>query len=592
LVLVVIASIVLWYQYFVPGSIGPILFVRFHMSFRFFMLIAVLSLFGGVITSAIGQIADRRGRAWVVIVGVGLVALLQVFALPNVNSKSTLLLAMVAVGLVEGIMVVVTAALVRDFTPQLGRASAMGFWTLGPVAGLLLGTELVSHTLGATSGDWQRQFIISGVVGLVVFVLALLFLRELSPEIRDQLMVTERDRVLVELKARKLDVESAIAKPWGQMLHFDIVISAIAVNVMLLLWYTATVLFPTFLVTTFLNATNWGSIPHADAILNWMWAADCIGLVVFGILSDIARVRKPFMIVGAIGMLVFIPLLISHVGHQTSGYYTVAWVTAGLFTFQAMSYSTWMASFTETVEARNPALTATGLAIWGSMARFVAMLGFIVIPFMVVSAGSAANNSYVAMPPATAKAVATIDAGKVPTNWDPYYTKGRLTEIANLMPAAGAIRQEYSHYVLIVEAHQKDFSEEGPLTETQLLNPKYAGLYHRLQFDAGGLATLAAMAKIAPLLQFLGYYQNHIQAVLANVGPTAAPRQWQHWLWVCFAGVIFFVPLVFVMKGRWSPRRARKDEREHRRFVDAELAKIRHELAPAGAGDIAELTPR
>jgi hypothetical protein len=439
-----------------------------------------------------------------------------------------------------------------------------------------VGTELASHTLSATSGDWQREFIISGVIGLVVFVFALLFLRELAPSIRDQLMVTERDRVLVELKARNLDVESAIANPWGQMLHFDIVISAVAVNVMLLLWYTATLLFPIFMVTTFLKATNWGSIPQADAILNWMWAADCIGLVVFGILSDITRVRKPFMIAGAIGMLVFIPLLISHVGHQTSAYYTVAWVTAGLFVFQAMSYSTWMASFTETVEARNPALTATGLAIWGSMARFVAMLGFIVIPFVVVSAGTASNNSYVAMPPATAKAVATIEAGKIPTNWDPYYTTGNLTEITNLMPAAGAIRQEYPQYVAIIQAHQKDFTEEAPLTEAQVLSPKYAGLFARLQADAGGLTTLLAMEKVAPLLQFLGYYQNHIQTVLANVGPTAAPRQWQHWLWVCYGGVIFFIPLVFVMKGRWSPRRAREDEREHRRFVESELARMRH----------------
>ena len=583
LAIVIVASIVLWYQYFVPGSVSPLVLVKFHMTFRFFMLLAVLSLLGGVVSAAVGQVTDRRGRAWVLIGGLGLVALLQLFAVPNANVKVAYITAIVAVGFVEGIMVVVTAALVRDFTPQLGRASAMGFWTLGPVAGLLMGTELGSHTLGATSGDWQREFIISGVIGLVVFGIALLFLRELAPSIRDQLMVTQHDRVLVELKARKLDVESAITRPWGQMLHFDVVVSAIAVNVMLLLWYTASLLFPIFLVTTFLKATNWGSIPQADAILNWMWAADCIGLVVFGILSDIARVRKPFMIVGAIGMLVFIPLLISHVGHQTAGYYTIAWVTAGVFVFQAMSYSTWMASFTETCEARNPALIATGLSIWGSMARFVAMLGFIAIPFVVVSAGTASNNSYVAMSPATANAVATIEAGKTPTNWNPYATS-HLTEIVNIMPAAGAIRQQYPHLVSIVQAHAKDFSEDGPLTEAQLLSPEHAALYQKLVADVhGNLNTLLAMNSIKPDLQFLAKYQGRIELVLANVGPTAAPRQWQHWFWVCLAGVIFFIPLVFVMKGRWSPRRARQDEREHEAFVMTELAKLRGETLPSGA---------
>ena len=36
-----------------------------------------------------------------------------------------------------------------------------------------------------------------------------------------------------------------------------------------------------------------------------------------------------------------------------------------------IAYTPWMASFTETVEARNPALIATGLAIWGWIIRIV-----------------------------------------------------------------------------------------------------------------------------------------------------------------------------------------------------------------------------
>ena len=42
------------------------------------------------------------------------------------------------IGLVEGVILVATPALIRDFSPQLGRASAMGFWTLGPVVGSLV----------------------------------------------------------------------------------------------------------------------------------------------------------------------------------------------------------------------------------------------------------------------------------------------------------------------------------------------------------------------------------------------------------------------------------------------------------------------
>ena len=50
-----------------------------------------------------------------------------------------------------------------------------------------------------------------------------------------------------------------------------------------------------------------------------------------------------------------------------------------------MAYAPWMASYTETVEARNPALIATGLAIWGWIIRVVVFVSFLVIPLVVTS---------------------------------------------------------------------------------------------------------------------------------------------------------------------------------------------------------------
>jgi hypothetical protein len=44
-----------------------------------------------------------------------------------------------------------------------------------------------------------------------------------------------------------------------------------------------------------------------------------------------------------------------------------------------------MASFTETVEAHNPALTATGLAVWGWIIRVVVTLCFLSLPAVVSS---------------------------------------------------------------------------------------------------------------------------------------------------------------------------------------------------------------
>jgi hypothetical protein len=46
------------------------------------------------------------------------------------------------------------------------------------------------------------------------------------------------------------------------------------------------------------------------------------------------------------------------------------------------------------------------------------------------------------------------------------------------------------------------------------------------------------------------------------------------WWWVCFGGMIFFLLSIPLMKGRWKPSDARRDEQEHEALVAAELAKL------------------
>jgi MFS family permease len=538
LAVVVIASIVLWYQYFVPSVVVTALITHFHISFRFYMNIIIASEFAGVLAALIGQVADRIGRTWFVIGGLGVVGVIQAFVIPNVTGPWELAVAITAVAGCEGVMLVASAALVRDFTAQLGRATAMGFWTVGPTAGVLTASLVASHTLGATSGDWQREFIASGVVGLAVFALSVLFLRELSPQIRDQVMVTRRDVELVELKARGLDVDSATRSPWRQMARADVVVPAVALSVLLVLFYTASGFFVAYWQTVFHTARGFFTLPQANGIDTWIWGVTCGSLILFGVLSDLLRVRKPFMIVGALGMLVFMLLLISHTGHANSSYYTMVWVGSGVFFFLGMVFSTWMASFTETVEERNPALTATGLSIWGGLMRFSAAISFIIAPFVLTSINDVVNNS-------------------------PYQ---------RYVPHALAIEQRYGPLIAVIQHHQKDFTAATSLTETQLLT-QHQALYERLLHDVNGNAgTLLRINAIKPQLEFLQKYQGHLLAL--QKAAAASPAQWQHWLWVTFGCVVFFIPFVFVMKGRWSPRRAREDGRKHEEYVARELERI------------------
>ena len=83
------------------------------------------------------------------------------------------------------------------------------------------------------------------------------------------------------------------------MMHLDIVGSAFAISMFLLIYYAAVGFFTVYFTTLFGY-----SLSKANSIGNWYWAFDAGALIVTGIISDRFRVRKPFMVVGGIGAIV------------------------------------------------------------------------------------------------------------------------------------------------------------------------------------------------------------------------------------------------------------------------------------------------
>src|SRR6478672_6573353 len=185
--IVVLATIVLYYQFYLAGAVATHIIADYHMSFVYYVNIAVIGYILGAAASFATGMADRYGRANIVTVGLFVVALLCLIGIPLAKSKLGFGIVFVLIGLVEGIILVATPALIRDFSPQLGRASAMGFWTLGPVLGSLVVSIQISNT--STSTPWHNQYVAAGIVGLIVAAASALFLRELTPELRDQVMV-------------------------------------------------------------------------------------------------------------------------------------------------------------------------------------------------------------------------------------------------------------------------------------------------------------------------------------------------------------------------------------------------------------------
>jgi ACS family D-galactonate transporter-like MFS transporter len=83
-------------------------------------------------------------------------------------------------------------------------------------------------------------------------------------------------------------------------------------------------------------------------------------------------------------------------------------------------------------------------------------------------------------------------------------------------------------------------------------------------------AQLTALSKVPPA--DLAYLKAHGADVVSAAA--AAPGQWKNWWWVCVGGQVIFIPLILLMTGRWSPRRAREDTAEHERLVQDEMANL------------------
>jgi MFS family permease len=655
LAITVLATITLYYELYVGGSVSTLLLTNLHMSFTFYVVTIAFGNLLGAFGSVFAGLTDRLGRANLVVYGLLATGVYVAFVIPASIDKWTFTVTSFVVGIIEGICLVATPALIRDFSPQVGRATAMGFWTSGPVVGSLIVSVVGSATIPAVvhdSGFWAHEYRICGIAGLIVFVIAFLGLRELSPQLRDQLMVTMRDRALIEARAKGLsdaDIEAALRHPFRQLLKPDIIISAVAVSLMLLVYYTAVGFSVIYLTTVF-----GFSVKDANGLGNWNWGFNVIAVILIGVISDRFRVRKPFMVLGGILGAVMVVVYLSQAGHHP-GYYTLAIILAALSFGLGVAYTPWMASFTETVEARNPALTATGLAIWGWIIRVVVFISFLIIPVVinsvtplvnygaqvqadattyasqiafaqshpaVIAAAQKVPRSVIAtaqsIPPAVLAAAQRIPPSVLAT------AQADATQLANAQKFAPELAVIQAHPALFTKlASYKNPASIPPALVAQAINAAGGGArgLKILTTIAANQAAISGVIAVAPALRTVAPYAADLKTIapysaqLATIAPykaeltTMAPYsaqltalskvppdvfpylqahgaavqkaaaqtagQWKNWYWICFGGIIFFLLSIPILRGRWRPRDARRDEAEHEAMVQAELAKLK-----------------
>lgn len=600
-----LVTITLYYELYVTGAVGPAIMRDYGFTFTEFIYVAVGGLVVGALASCAGGIADRWGRANIVVAGVLLTGLLTIFGLPNTDGKVSYTIVYAVISIVEGVVLVATPALIRDFSPQMGRALAMGFWTLGPVLGSVASTEVASRTLD-DHADWRWQFYIAGAVGLAVGALALFGLRELAPRLRDQVMVSQRDRALVEARAAGIDPERALAGHWRQMLKPDIFGSSFAMG-LYQLFYTMAISVSVVYLSSVYGLTE----AEANGVAKWNWAATAVALVGAGFLSDRLQVRKPFIVAGTLvsitGLAFFAAAATEPDTSTTSLKMYLCLVGLG----QGLVYAAWMAAFTQTVEKRNPAAMATGLAVWGSTIRMIMVISFSVLPFAVPATSTLADDG----PRLQAITTTYADQMQVLQTVDPATLAALQADPKDAdagAKALSAVSGKPAADIAKVLALSATYADQlatakavDPAVLAQLGKDKQAAAQAVQQISQKlGVTPKQATAKLQALatvpaadlafLQTNGPAVEKASARLQSVSKIPAddlkflqdnagdvqqavkdnPGQWQNWWWMCLAGQVLFLPSVALLTGRWRPKSAREDQLAHERRVEAELARL------------------
>ena len=433
--------------------------------------------------------------------------------------------------------------------------------------GSLVASVVATRTL-AHLHPWQDQFVISGLVCMVVVAIAFVALRELSPQLRDQLMVSENERALVDARAKGIDVEKATRHPMRSMLRLDLIASSLGISVFLLIYYASVSVLTLYWVVIFNRTTA-----DANGINMWYWACMSLMLVAFGVVSDRFRVRKPFMLIGAAGTIVMTIVLLHQIDHPTTGYYSNVFVVVLLGLFIGYDLHAVDGGLYRSRRGAQP--RAVGHRA-GGVGLDPADRGRPVVP------RPSPGHHHLDHPggqPGRGDEPADLPAGPALSSPPPGTSTRRPRRQASSRRSRTCSptvpgrpwrhcsrRYGTTHDVMAAMAAvpaSLKLQVQGLLAFSPLATDIQAG---RPVSDAQIAAVHASSPQLATLL-----------SVEPKVIPAqkASSNEWKRWWWVCVAGQLVFLVLVFFMRGRWSPRAAKADFDQHERLVAAELAKLR-----------------
>ncbi|TXK39891.1 MFS transporter [Nonomuraea sp. C10] len=372
LAIAVLASLVANFETTI-ATILPLLMTDLGMSLEEYGLIAALSvLVGGVSAGFGGILSDRWGRVAILVPTLTVTAACN-FLLATVDSVSGLLAVRCLMLFIEGAGITITASLVRDFSPRMGRAQAFAFWTWGPVGASFLASALASLTLPLFGNAWQSQAILMGVVSLTLCAIIIWQIAEPSAALRAQVMDAEAE-VSAEEKIDPGKLRELFRHPhlWAHVLGN---------TGWQVLYWTFAIFGQTILVTAFgMAAAAANGVVALGIVLN------ALAVIAVGRISDRLRLRKPFTAAGTVLTIAALAYFIGLVGAGASATHVVV-VYAMLFLALGIAYVPWMANFSENAEDVDARLQGSALGLWGMVVRVMIVAMLVVSPQVVAAAG-------------------------------------------------------------------------------------------------------------------------------------------------------------------------------------------------------------
>ncbi|GAA4514249.1 MFS transporter [Nonomuraea ferruginea] len=319
-----------------------------------------------------GILSDRWGRVAILVPTLTVTAACN-FLLATVGSVSGLLAVRCLMLFIEGAGITITASLVRDFSPRMGRAQAFAFWTWGPVGASFLASALASLTLPLFGNAWQSQAILMGVVSLTLCAIIIWQIAEPSAALRAQVMDAEAEVSAAE----KIDP----GKLRELFRHPHLWAHVLGNTGWQVLYWTFAIFGQTILVTAFgMAAAAANGVVALGIVLN------ALAVIAVGRISDRLRLRKPFTAAGTVLTIAALAYFIGLVGAGASATHVVV-VYALLFLALGIAYVPWMANFSENAEDVDARLQGSALGLWGMVVRVMIVAMLVVSPQVVAAAG-------------------------------------------------------------------------------------------------------------------------------------------------------------------------------------------------------------